>query len=321
MLKKVSVALLGLGFSAVALAGAPKDQVVMPTGINLLAPDSVGSWMVGLEALYVRAPDTSLQYAAVTDGSVPVTTIKNQTVNSDNHWGGTADFSYMFPGQSRDLKFVYTHLETPDTSAVGDLLGLLDSTRGHVRHTYNAVDGVLGQWVRIGDRVDLHPFGGLRYANINTHDTVNEGASGFLPLLTGLTAKINSQFQGLGPRAGMDVDVNVGSGVSIVSTVGASLLIGDMHESRTIIAPIFNFHTSADEEEHVVPEVDARIGLHYSYSFDTTTVAGLELGYQAVNYFNAIDIDNIDITAPNTVNNSENYGYYGPYLRLQLAMS
>lgn len=320
MLKKVSVALLGLGFSAIALAGAPKDQVVMPTGINLLAPDSVGSWMVGLEALYAKSTSPNFLYFAPSDFSVPVSTIKNKSVDNDSHWGGTADFSYMFPGQSRDLKFVYTHLETPDSSSTGDVFGLFDSSRGHIRQTYNAVDGVLGQWVRIGNRVDLHPFGGLRYANINTHASIQEGDS-LIPAFSGLVVGYHTQFQGLGPRAGIDVDVNVGSGVSIVSTVGASLLVGDVNESRTATASAFNVHTSADEEEHVVPELDARLGMHYSYSFDTNTVLGLELGYQAVNYFNAVDLDNIDLGTPNTVNNSEDYNYYGPYLRLQLAMS
>jgi hypothetical protein len=40
-----------------------------------------------------------------------------------------------------------------------------------------------------------------------------------------------------------------------------------------------------------------------------------------VNYFDAVDLDAQDIAFINTVNNSENFAYYGPYARIQLAIS
>src|SRR3989338_1599801 len=110
---KISLALAMLGLSAVAFAGMPGNQVVAPAGVNLIAPDSVGVWSIGLEAMYVQETNNDFNYGQLTTTPVApstYTTRQNQTVGDDWEWGGTVDLTYMFPGQSRDVKLAWTHL-------------------------------------------------------------------------------------------------------------------------------------------------------------------------------------------------------------------
>jgi len=346
MVKKIAIALAAIGVSSAAFAGGYKDQVVAPVGVNLIAPDSVGVWSIGLEALYMEPTNADFQYAQVSNGASPTSTQSNKSVNSSHDWGGTIDVAYMFPGSSRDVKLSYTHLHMDDNSANTNIVGqptassitnpFTDRTtigplgdlsdyehaNGTSDYDYDSIDLVFGQWIRIGERVDMHPFGGLRWSQIDEHD------KGIYTAVNGNRAigKIKSDFSGIGPRAGLDAAVHVGSGVSIVGTVGASLLVGDIDTKITNRNYVdgtadTGFTYKNDENAHVIPELDARLGINYTYNFDPATALGVELGYQAVNYFDVSDKDFIDAATPNTINNSEDFGYHGPYLRLQLSMA
>jgi hypothetical protein len=333
MVKKIAFALAAVGLSCAAFAGHPGDAVVGPTGVNLIAPDSVGVWSVGLEALYMQPTNSEFQYAQSSDGSTPVSTRRNQNVDNGHDWGGTIDLAYMFPGSSRDVKLAYTHLNMDDSdnttaASGGTLFNPFDTTQsdaayGKSQYDYDAIDLVFGQWIKIGDRVDLHPFGGLRYASVDMTDkgTYTQASGAYS------TGKVSSDWSGIGPRAGIDGVVHVGSGVSFVGTVGASLLAGSTDSK--FYNTVFNdtgaitdgYSYKNDEGTHVIPELDARLGINYTYSFNPATALGVELGYQTVNYFDVADKDRRDATTPNTINNSEDFGYHGPYLRVQLSMA
>jgi hypothetical protein len=338
MVKKIAFALAAIGLSSAAFAGHPGDAVVAPIGVNLIAPDSVGVWSVGLEALYMEPTNSSFQYAQVEDLSAPASTSKNKSVSGDHEWGGTIDVDYMFPGNSRDVKLAYTHLDMDNGShvnvnsalqALDDPFGIspaidADSARGHSDYDYDAVDLVFGQWIRVCDRLDLHPFGGLRYASIDMKD---KGTYTFTSASeTYGVGRVKSDFDGIGPRAGLDAVVHVGSGVSFVGTIGTSLLVGDIDAKFSDSAYVLGVLDAGNsfknsDDTRIVPEVDARLGINYTYNFDPATAFGVELGYQAVNYFDVADKDYFDALVPNTINNSEDFGYHGPYLRVQLSMA
>ncbi len=330
-----------IGLSASAFAGAPGNQVAMPTGVNLIAPDSVGVWSFGIEALYAKPSNNQFQYGQlVTDPTSDFPSVKNKSVSSDHDWGGTVDMTYMFPGSSRDVKLSYSHIDFNNSSntVVGanqlfalpigdldDLAGAGDTAKGSQDTDVDAVDLVFGQWIRIGQRVDLHPFGGLRYAAIDTDDKgtytdiSNTAANNFQ------TAQFKSDFDGIGPRAGVDTAVHLGYGFSIVGTMAGSLLIGSTDSKYTTYNPNLttastNVYKSGSSTT-IVPELDARIGVDYMYAFTPETSMNVQLGWQVVNYFDVTNTDAVDIAVPNTVNNSEDFGYQGPYLRLQVNLA
>jgi hypothetical protein len=345
MTKRITLALAMIGLSVSAFAGAPGNQVAMPSGVNLIAPDSVGVWSFGIEALYMMPGNRDYQYGSLnTDTTATVSPFKNESVNADHDWGGTVDATYLFAGSSRDVKLSYTHLHFSDSdhTTVGDnqsfspSLSLFyngplnfnaagDTARASFSDSYDALDLVFGQWIRVGERVDLHPFAGVRYASVNQSNKATYTDISATAPDNYASQQLKSDFEGIGPRAGIDTAVHLGSGFSIVGTMGASLLIGSMESKLNVYDPatagIEYWNYRNDDSTHVVPELDARLGVDYMYAFTPTTSMNIQLGYQAVNYFDVANLDGIDTYVPNTVNNSEDFGYQGPYLRLQLNLA
>lgn len=344
MIKQTVLALSAIGLSASLFAGTMGNQVAMPAGIDIIAPDSVGVWSFGIEGLYVKPANSDYQYAKLeTDTTATVSPFKNKTVSNDYNWGGTIDATYMFPGNSRDLKLAYTHLHLNDssTATVGSNQSLSaalgsnfysstfqnlndagDSAYAKQDSDLDAVDLVFGQWAHVGERVDLHSFGGIRYANIRITDTAtyfDNSANNYA------SQQLKSSFEGIGPRAGFEGDVHLGYGFSIIGNMGASLLVGDKESKLNLYDPNLSTTTTANyknsDETHIVPELDARLGLDYMYAFTPDTSMNLQLGWQVSNYFNLSDTDGLDMVTPNTMNNTENFGYHGPYIRLQVNLA
>lgn len=368
---KISLAVAMLGLSAVAFAGMPGNQVAAPSGVNLIAPDSVGVWSVGLEAMYVQQTNNDLNYGQLetTTGTSPSTFVDrdNENVGNNWEWGGTVDLTYLFPGQSRDVKLAWTHLFSStdsDSTPVGggqvltpsffnpnaflNHTGTLGSlfqdgdAHGSTKTNYDAIDLVFGQWIKIGDRLDLHPFGGLRWAQVNTTDKGNYYQGAVFdaifnaPVNENSLNKLTSNFNGIGPRAGFDTAVHLGSGFSIVGTFAGSLLIGSLGGNIKQSDNVFDAPTGAllgtssseisgsNNGTAVVPELDARLGLDYMYAFTPSTSMNFQLGYQVVNYFDVTEADfqsdagSTFGVIPNTTASRSDWGYQGPYLRLQL---
>ncbi|MBY0544538.1 MAG: hypothetical protein K2Q14_03195 [Gammaproteobacteria bacterium] len=336
---KASLILAILSVSTMASAGAPGNQLVIPTGEPLLAPLTEGVWSFGIEGLYMQQDD-NFEYAT-TGVNTPVT--KNESVGNDWDWGGEADLTYLFPNHSSDIRLAYTYLSLNSDDAVSSVLGdvnsffsapaTINANNGEAKNeeTLNQVDLVLGQWMSVGHRVALHPFIGLRYANLDAENEATFSGSGTVPPdSTGLieTDKNTSDLEGVGPRAGIDTTVHLGCGFSVVGTMAGSLIIGDLdskitysnYDPATSLATA-NFTYKPDNYIAVVPELDAQLGLNYEHAMDPATTFDIGAGYQIVNYFGAEDLDfaNIaDAFHPNTVNDLTSFNYQGFYVRFQL---
>ncbi|MFN7096400.1 MAG: Lpg1974 family pore-forming outer membrane protein [Gammaproteobacteria bacterium] len=329
MKTKITLALAMIGLSAAAFAGAPGNQMVAPTGTPVIAPDSTGTWSFGLEALYMMS-NTNFQYATVNDGA---DTNHNQSVNGDWNWGGEADISYMFPGSSRDVAVSYTYLNqdggTDHTNGTaGSIIGVIGSATandpteadGWVDQTLNAATLTFGQLLTVGDRLSLHPFGGVQFADIDTTNRADYEDATVDPDVLENSYKGTSDFEGAGLRAGFDTSVHLGNGFSIVGTFAGALLVGSMDSKfdyNDFVAGT-SLETKNDSYTALVPELDAKIGLDYMYAFNPNTSMNIQLGYEFVNYFNAESNDAWDSFIVNSNNNTSDFNYNGAYLRLQL---
>ena len=338
MKTKMTLALAMIGISSVALAGAPGNNMVIPTGTPVIAPDSTGIWSFGLEALYMQS-NTNFQYAGVNErvNNSGFTEIDNQSVTNDWNWGGEVDVSYMFPGSSRDISGSYTYLNQDGSDNVfgpANILGLegvgglgsgtTNEAEANVDQTVNAATLTFGQLLTVGNRVSLHPFGGLQFADIDTTNTVTYETEN---QVTGIDTqdaryKGESEFEGIGPRAGIDAAVHLGNNFSVVGTFAGALLVGNMDSefkfAGTGSGSAIPTEYDNDSYTAVVPELDAKLGLDYMYAFNPNTSMNIQVGYEVVNYFNAENNDSFDSVAVNSVNNASDFNYNGPYLRLQL---
>ena len=334
MHKKIAIALSLLGLNSAVFAGHVGDSVVVPTGVNLVAPDTVGVWSFGAEILYMK-PTANFQYGTVQSINSDTIYHHNQSVDSSYSFGGTVDLAYLIPGSARDVKLSFTNLcfknsansqiagenngqifITPfNTQNLSTLNGDGSSVKGTQEQDYIASDLLFGQWIRIGHRVDLHPFAGVRFADIDNTDKAN-----YFDTDTAITqtAKFDSDFEGIGPRVGLDTAVHLGWGISFVGTVGGSLIVGNVDSDTTTVNPSSStVKLNNGDDTQVIPELDARIGLNYLYNFNPTNSMSIELGFQDVNYFDVVDNDYLDATTANTMTNSDNFSYQGWYARFQ----
>ncbi len=333
---KIALALALVSLSSAALAGEPGNNVTPPSGIPLVAPFSSGNWNIGLEALYMQS-NTSFQYASLPLGITSEGELQsnNQTVNGDWNWGGEVDVSYIFPGSNRDISGSYTYL-TQDSSdsivaapgSITPIFGvdlnaplLTNDADATVDQTLNAATLTMGQLVTICNRLAIHPFGGLQFADINSNNKVRyEAESTSTDILTG-NYNATSEFEGIGPRAGIDAHILVAGGLSVVGTIGGAILVGSMDSHFDIndgVATLTPGESENDNYTSVVPELDANLGLNYMFAFSSSISMDAQVGYEFVNYFNAESNDLIDSASINSINNSSDFNYNGPYFRLQL---
>ena len=341
MFKKIVCALIATGASLSALAGMPGNPVIPPTGTPLLAADTTGMWSLGIDGLYLQSTAPEYQYAQVNYASSPANTLKNQSVDSSYHTALGVDATYQFAASDRDVGFSFMHADFDDTDTasisgsqtISDPFGLIptrrsrvDSIKGETDKLYNAADIVFGQVLHVGSSVDLRPFAGMRYADLNSRNnsTYYNTPQATNPIQA--TAEMTSHYQGLGPRAGLDARFHVGPSVSFVGTVGAALEVG-YDKAQTILQTNGDlpFTQKLPQTWYVVPELDARLGIDYQHAMGVSNSFDVQAGYQVVNYFSALQEDYQDIqvdgSSVNSTVNQQDFGFHGPYLRAQLNSS
>ncbi len=304
-LKRLSLALLALGLSAPAFADS-----------TVLVPSQHGGFKVGIDALYLRPTNSDLNYA--TSISFPTNFSqgfeRNATVDPSYDWGFYAQVGYLFPCTGNDLTLAYTYLRSDETDSVVGVSGAggtnisvlplnavfggsFGAAAGKAKFDLNVVDLEGGQRFTTGT-YDMRMFAGLRYANID-HQLQSFGA----PFAGGSTTfgaqEFKSQFRGLGPRIGVDGRYCLNSGFGVDANLSTALLIGHVdgcYDAALTTGSgsgltVTNFAAKNGSENRVVPVLEGKLGVDYTYIMDCRCKSALtfEAGYQATNYFNADD--------------------------------
>ncbi len=346
MKTKISLILLGLGLASAAAYAGTVDTTPMPVSndINVTAPDQSGMWSFGATAVLMQPTNKAFTYANSTSANIDGNQVNfgsdHHTVDQGYHWWFGADITYAFPGNGRDVTLAYEGLHGDDTDSTGANGTLLTSSFGGVPYfdgsaegksdtSYDAGDLTFGQKLDVGSRIRLHPFMGLRYAHINTDDKgyYNSGDFGFGTYAA--DSKLENTFNGIGPRFGSDAQVNLGQGFSVRGRLGLSALIGsskvDNGGAFTAYDPageaafVVTGSNNNESQTRVVPELDGRLGLNYTYNFDSSMALGVEAGWQATNYFNVTsDQYQTFPFAGQHYESTSNFGVQGPYARIQL---
>lgn len=268
-------------------------------------------------------------------------------------WGWHLDMTYHFPGSGNDITFGWTQfrLDSWDEKNLGVDSILLSpsffspaflasdfnhgwsSVRGTSRVEYDALDLVFGQTMTFIDKLALRPFIGVRYVDIDLKDLIEDSASNpdGTAIITpaSFTAIYHSVFQGFGPRAGLDAHVQLGRYFSVKGSFAGSLLMGNLRLDTTeifhaidttILLPInAQLHSDLEKSVQTIPELDARLGLNFSYPINPDILLGIELGYDIVNYFNVKESSLLNENLGTTAD-GQNFAMTGPYFRLQIDM-
>ena len=327
MKTKISLMLLAMGLASASAYAGTIDTAPMPVSndINVTAPDQAGMWSFGANAVLLQPVGNDVTYNNTnTDNAT-----NYQSVDQSYHWWFGADVTYAFPGNGRDVTLAYEGLHGSDSdSSVGSYTGgtalvpvdLPLGAEGKTDTSYDAGDLVFGQKLDVGQRIRLHPFMGVRYAHIDVKNTADYTYFDADNKATGLTSgEQQGTFSGIGPRFGSDAQLNLGQGFSVRGRLGFSALIGSSDPTLEYTTTDYATNAAAtysvnhDSTTRVVPEMDGRLGLNYTYDFNSNMALGLEAGWQAVNYFNAVAQTSID----GNVDHSD-FALQGPYARLQL---
>ena len=391
-MKKLPLILAGA--TLVASVGAFADVLrnnALPFAVNV--PNIRSGFEFNVEGLFLKSSNSDLDYGFITgnddNGNAQTNLV---TVKPDTDFGWGIGVGYVFPDSGNDVQlswmgFDHTHrssssylessysgpgpfLNTPYGLNInladpdGDFDVPSDSqdvttASGQAKFKLSVVDLDVGQYVDVGDRLQLHPFAGLRFARVENNLRGQYGSVDPIDpdVIYTEDDAFNSRFSGIGPLLGADANYNLGGGVHVAAHVATTLLVGKVdtdsrfastqsNEARVITSvqsPLFaqlseQITDSASIESadvtRVVPSLDAKLGLNYSYQFDCDSVVTVEGGYKVTQYIDAVD--RLDTSSGQqatpqsfiggsgssaiATRNTSNVGFSGPYVKLAVKL-
>lgn len=306
-LKKTAAAVLAFASSTV-FAGA-MGPVCTPG--NVTVPCEKTAWNVGGQALYLQTTTNNgfSYYPSLNNSSV------FEDLSGQWNWGFQIEGSYHF-NTGNDVTVNWYHLDT-DSHRLAINATAFGATSVFVKEKvrWDAVNGELGQFVDFSANKKMRFHGGFQYARIKP--TVNVAAT--IPALAalGLTANqvfpLSTEYNGFGPRTGLDMNYGFGNGFGIYAKGAAAVLVGTAKFNNGGISVLTTYSTAHlhGSRTSVVPEVEAKLGADYTYAMAQGDIM-LDAGYMWFNYFSPLN----SMTAAGAFTSSD-FGASGPYVGLK----
>ncbi|MCE3045290.1 MULTISPECIES: Lpg1974 family pore-forming outer membrane protein [Legionella] len=325
MLKKMTLAVLGLTVSSMAAAGMysePPAPTCTPGDVTV--PCEAKQWDLGIQALYLQPI-----YSASRGYRLGGTLLSNLSstyyndVDPDWGWGYRLEGSYHFR-TGNDITATWMHYDAD--SKLGPYFGpfyvattqsfIPGTYRQYVDNRFDQVNVVMGQHVDFGLLKNARFYGGLQYADIQVDATNYYN----LPLTVqaatfGIRTFNNTDFNGVGPVIGIDYSYDLSPSFSITANTAGSILYGTSRINR---ADVYNVGLVAlndyGSKHSIVPSFEAKLGANYAYPV-AQGVLNIQGGYHVLNYFNALQ--DVEFQCCTRVVAYSDFGLYGPYLGLK----
>ncbi len=252
----------------------------------------------------------NLEYATlVSPLPVPTPNWANQSLSPELSAACNVALRYLVPETAYDLQLTWTHLDASESASVtaapdqfvgpsfeiGPDASLFSIATGAVDFEYDAVNIDGGLFLSDGGTARVRIFAGLQYARIG------EELSATFQSEDGLLSNANvtdSLFNGVGPRLGLRAEC-LQDNFCFVGEFGASALSGKM-QSRIdfaatspalaglgITPPNVQALTSP-EATQVIPGIDSKLGVGYTFCGHECGRFRIEAGYQAAVYVDAV---------------------------------
>lgn len=325
-----------IGLSGIA---CPSNTVLDPVCVTV--PRLKGGFVFTYGINYYRVQQIQRDYALVDPTPllvtepplvpalfVPSTNATLQNNEGDNAYGIELQLAYIFQHSPYDMTVHYEQSQANDhdmvdpkrNSVVWPILSIpyfatyesrifARDANAHLSFNYNEAHVDFGQAINAAGFVWFRLFEGIEYARIQSNFHVNYGRLTSLPLIGVLPLdfheeqiKQDSDFHGIGPRLGIDMNLPVG-GFSLASELAGGFLLGSIDSSykdtisvgtigvpggELIVLPETRLGTNLASENQLSPFLEMKLGLAYNWDFFGGTHWNLELGYKAVHYFNSL---------------------------------
>lgn len=311
MLKKTTLAVLGLAVNGFAFAGA-MGPVCAPGSVTV--PCEAQRWSFGIDALYFKAVNSANRtyQTNLLDGV--------NGLNNDWNWGFRAEAGYQY-GTGNDVAMSWMHYsnDMQQSNLMGRPTPLsqnLVSTIVSSENRFDQVNVVLGQHVDVSATHKGRFYGGMQYASIEQNKTDYFAVTGTTPVSFSSTNFFNNtDFTGFGPVIGMDYSYYFSPQVSLVADGSTALLYGSTRVSTGYVFLPTNLVLDAHyaSKKEVVPSFEAKLGVNYEHTMAQGSL-NLQGGYRVVDYMDALQVFTGSSTFPvSTVD----YALYGPYIGLK----
>ncbi|WP_131775169.1 Lpg1974 family pore-forming outer membrane protein [Legionella cincinnatiensis] len=309
-LKKTTLAILALGSSAV-FAGT-MGPVCTPGNVTVPCPST--GWNVGGQALVLQTmTDNNVSLGIEANPVIGGGSI-NTDLDAQWNWGFQIEGSYHF-NTGNDITLTWYHLDTSwnnSTFTPGFAPDLLIGF-GH-KNRWDAVNGEFGQFVDVSANKKIRFHGGFQFASIkrSVHAfaaDVDADPDDFLARFSG-----NTQYNGFGPRTGIDMNYVFGNGFGIYAKAAAAVLVGSAKHGYNLdvftsaAGEVFDLNI-AGSRTTVVPELEAKLGASYTYAMAQGDLT-LDAGYMWFDYIHALNTTVLQTTATD-------FAAAGPYFGLK----
>ena len=278
--------------SSMLLAGAMGN---ICSSSNVTMPCSPNMWEIGATALYLQ-PIYSFE------GSMPAAafTADDQTIGRTSFpsygWGlGFMVEAAYHSERGEDLNLNWYHFNNTSTiTRIYQTANEAPEETVKLQPQWNALNAEFGRRINLDELQNLRFHFGAQYARIRTQS--KEGPIFLIDgsLLVSQTETTESNFNGVGPRGGLDINYEFIDGFSVYGKGAVALLVGSasFDTDRVLLKEPLNGSANSGSRRMVIPELEAKLGLQYNLELGASG-GGYEnnlvfdLGWMGVNYFGA----------------------------------
>ena len=310
------------------IAGTSTAGTMGPVCDALCAANNPGGFYLGITGIYGQPSETGL--GLVTDswlyGNSAAAMAIGKPFDPNYKWLGIGKVGYDIPGTANNIEIDYLFLNngTHSVNNFGDGsigFGSILFPDVTIPFTPDFVSDALLQYkagqvdAKIGRKYSdvsgvyyLRTSVGARWAELK-HS-----------LLFAAPGNMISRFRGAGPLLSLDGRYGFSSGFGLVGSFDYGFIVGQANSHSYVRIAEKNYGFKWPKRNRVVNSLTGKLGIDFSYQFSNLASITVEGGYQANEYFNAMDTirGTIAFNGIQRINGLEtnDFSVQGPYISL-----